>query len=128
MNQSLPNTPLSAQDDEAKTHALIAYALMLTGLLTVVFWLVGGIQDVSERKISEQLIIEKNINQKVSKIKDEALADLSEEPILDTRTSTPPSPDLTDTQLEALADLDDDEIFPHDCVHHVRAFYDFLIC
>jgi len=41
------------------------------------FWLVGGIQDITERKISEQLIIEKNINQKVSKIKDEALADLS---------------------------------------------------
>ncbi len=45
--------------------------------MTNKFWLVGGIQDVSERKISEQLIIEKNINQKVSKIKDEALADLS---------------------------------------------------
>lgn len=41
------------------------------------FWLIGGIQDITERKISEQLIIEKNINQKVSKIKDEALADLS---------------------------------------------------
>lgn len=45
--------------------------------LTNKFWLVGGIQDITERKISEQLIIEKNINQKVSKIKDEALADLS---------------------------------------------------
>lgn len=45
--------------------------------LTNKFWLLGGIQDITERKISEQLIIEKNINQKVSKIKDEALADLS---------------------------------------------------
>tara|TARA_R110001592_G_scaffold67059_1_gene205835 strand:- start:9811 stop:10164 length:354 start_codon:yes stop_codon:yes gene_type:complete len=43
MNQVPSNTPLSSQDDEAKTHALIAYALMLTGLVTVVFWLVGGI-------------------------------------------------------------------------------------
>ena len=43
MNQSLPNTPLSSQDDEAKTHALIAYALMLAGLLTVIFWFFGGI-------------------------------------------------------------------------------------
>ncbi len=45
--------------------------------LTNKFWLVGGIQDTTERKLSEQIIIEKNINQKVSKIKDEALADLS---------------------------------------------------
>lgn len=45
--------------------------------LTNKFWLVGGVQDITERKISEQIIIEKNINQKVSKIKDEALADLS---------------------------------------------------
>ena len=39
--------------------------------------LVGGVQDITERKISEQLIIESNINQKVSKVKDAALADLS---------------------------------------------------
>lgn len=45
--------------------------------LTDKIWLLGGIQDITERKVSEQLIIEKNINQKVSKIKDEALADLS---------------------------------------------------
>ena len=45
--------------------------------MTNKFWLLGGIQDITERKISERLIIEKNINQKVSKIKDEALADLS---------------------------------------------------
>jgi uncharacterized membrane protein len=43
MNQTLRNTPLSSQDDEAKTHALIAYALMLAGLLTLVFWFFGGI-------------------------------------------------------------------------------------
>ena len=45
--------------------------------MTNKFWLLGGIQDITERKVSEQFIIEKNINQKVSKIKDEALADLS---------------------------------------------------
>ena len=38
--------------------------------------LVGALQDITERKISEQLIIEKNFNQKTSKIKEEALADL----------------------------------------------------
>jgi uncharacterized membrane protein len=53
MNQLLPNTPLSAQDDEAKTHALIAYALMLAGLLTVVFWLVGGIWAMVKKSDTE---------------------------------------------------------------------------
>jgi PAS domain S-box-containing protein len=39
--------------------------------------LVGVIQDITERKVSEQLIIEKNINQGASKLKEEALADMS---------------------------------------------------
>ena len=43
MNQLPSNAPLTPQDDEAKTHALIAYALMLAGLLTLLFWFIGGI-------------------------------------------------------------------------------------
>ncbi|MEM9917042.1 MAG: response regulator [Bacteroidota bacterium] len=39
--------------------------------------LVGVVQDITERKLSEQLIIEKNISNKASKIKEEALADIS---------------------------------------------------
>ena len=39
--------------------------------------LVGSVQDITERKLSEQLIIEKNISNKASKIKEEALADMS---------------------------------------------------
>jgi len=39
--------------------------------------LVGGIQDITERKISEQLILEKNINTKASKVKEEALMNMS---------------------------------------------------
>ena len=39
--------------------------------------LVGAVQDITERKLSEQLIIEKNISSKASKIKEEALADMS---------------------------------------------------
>ncbi len=38
--------------------------------------LVGAIQDVTERKISEQLIIEKNITSKTSKVKEAALSDI----------------------------------------------------
>lgn len=43
MHPTDPNSPLSSLDDEAKTHALIAYALMFAGLFTIVFWFVGGI-------------------------------------------------------------------------------------
>lgn len=39
--------------------------------------LVGAIQDITERKLSEQLIIEKNISSGTSKLKEEALANMS---------------------------------------------------
>lgn len=39
--------------------------------------LVGAIQDITERKLSEQLIIEKNVSRKTSMIKEEALTDMS---------------------------------------------------
>jgi uncharacterized membrane protein len=42
-NQYLTPSPLTPQDDEAKTHALIANGMMLVGLFTLVFWFVGGI-------------------------------------------------------------------------------------
>ncbi len=40
-------------------------------------FLSGTLQDITKQKITEELIIEKNINTKASKIKDEALADIS---------------------------------------------------
>ena len=39
--------------------------------------LVGGLQDITERKTSEQLIIEQNINRQTSMMKDEAMQDMS---------------------------------------------------
>ena len=39
--------------------------------------LVGGIQDITERKVSEQLIMEQNINRQTSLLKEEALQDMS---------------------------------------------------
>ena len=39
--------------------------------------LVGGVQDITERKISEQLIMEQNINRQTSILKEEALQDMS---------------------------------------------------
>ncbi|MCP3928948.1 MAG: response regulator [Bacteroidetes bacterium] len=38
--------------------------------------LVGAIQDITERKLAEKLIIEKNISSKTSKIKEEVLSDM----------------------------------------------------
>ncbi|MEM9821475.1 MAG: response regulator [Bacteroidota bacterium] len=38
--------------------------------------LVGALQDITQRKLNEQLIIEKNISNKASKIKEEALTDI----------------------------------------------------
>lgn len=37
----------------------------------------GGVQDITERKLNEQLIIEKNISSKASKVKEEALMNMS---------------------------------------------------
>jgi len=39
--------------------------------------LMGSIQDITERKLSEKLIIEKNISNKTAKVQEEVLADLS---------------------------------------------------
>jgi CheY-like chemotaxis protein len=40
-------------------------------------FLVGGIQDITIRKVSEKLLLEKNISNKTAKIQEEALAELS---------------------------------------------------
>jgi PAS domain S-box-containing protein len=39
--------------------------------------LVGGIQDITERKVNEQLIMEQNINRQTTMLKEEALQDMS---------------------------------------------------
>jgi CheY-like chemotaxis protein/nitrogen-specific signal transduction histidine kinase len=45
--------------------------------LTEKLMLVGVLQDISERKIKEQLVIEKNISLKTSKIKEETISNMS---------------------------------------------------
>jgi CheY-like chemotaxis protein len=45
--------------------------------MTEKLYMVGVLQDVSERKIKEQLVIEKNISLKASKIKEETIANMS---------------------------------------------------
>jgi PAS domain S-box-containing protein len=53
-------------------HAQIFFEEMNQRLL-----LVGGIQDITERKVSEQLIMKQNIERQTSILKEEALADMS---------------------------------------------------
>ncbi|WP_369855380.1 DUF4870 family protein [Candidatus Thalassolituus haligoni] len=38
-----PRPPLSPQDDNAKTQALIAYCLLGAGYFTGLFWVIGGV-------------------------------------------------------------------------------------
>ena len=37
------STPLSSEDEAAKINALIAYGLMVVGLFTGIFWIVGAV-------------------------------------------------------------------------------------
>ncbi len=47
---------LSEYDDSAKTHALIAYILMVIGLFTGIFWLIGAIWALVKKPDAEQSI------------------------------------------------------------------------
>ncbi len=64
------------QDDHSIKHVALSAKLFYDEIAEKVL-LVGGLQDITERKISEQLIIEKNINTKASKVKEEALMNMS---------------------------------------------------
>jgi len=64
------------QDDHTIKYVALSAKLFYDEIAEKVL-LVGGLQDITERKISEQLIIEKNINTKASKVKEEALMNMS---------------------------------------------------
>ncbi len=64
------------QEDHSIKYVVLS-AKMFYDELSHKILLVGGIQDITERKISEQLIIEKNISSKASKVKEEALMNMS---------------------------------------------------
>lgn len=64
------------QDDHSIKYVALSAKLFYDEIAEKVL-LVGGLQDITERKVSEQLIIEKNINTKASKVKEEALMNMS---------------------------------------------------
>ncbi|MEM1124070.1 MAG: response regulator, partial [Bacteroidota bacterium] len=64
------------QDDHTIKYVALSAKLFYDEIAEKVL-LVGGVQDITERKISEQLILEKNINTKASKVKEEALMNMS---------------------------------------------------
>lgn len=63
--------------DGQKIKYLSLHAKVYFEELNQKFLLVGGIQDITERKMQDQLIIEQNISRKTSKLKEEVLADMS---------------------------------------------------
>ncbi len=63
---------LGARDVKyVQAHAKVYFEEITNKLL-----LVGGIQDITERKLSEQLMVEKNLTDQSSKIKEEILEDM----------------------------------------------------
>jgi uncharacterized membrane protein len=53
-----PSTPLSMKNKSAKTHALIAYGLMIIGLFTGLFWIIGAVWAMVKKEESKSTIYE----------------------------------------------------------------------
>jgi uncharacterized membrane protein len=53
-----PSTPLSMKNNSAKTHALIAYGLMIIGLFTGLFWIIGAVWAMVKKEESKSTIYE----------------------------------------------------------------------
>lgn len=62
--------------DGISTKYVVAQAKVYYDEMTKKILLVGGLQDITERRLSEKLIIEKNISTKTESIKEEALAEM----------------------------------------------------
>jgi len=62
--------------DGISTKYVVVQAKVFYDEITEKILLVGGLQDITERKLSEKLIIEKNISTKAERIKEEALAEM----------------------------------------------------
>ena len=63
--------------NSTKTKYISVQAKVFYDEITQKILLVGGIQDITERKLSERLIIEKNITTKAARFQEEALAEMS---------------------------------------------------
>ena len=63
--------------DGTSIRWLAAHGQVFYDDLTTRTMLVGGVQDITERKVSEALIVEQNINRQTSLLKEEALQDMS---------------------------------------------------
>ncbi len=64
------------QEDHAIKHVALN-AKVFFDEITEKILVIGGVQDITDRKLSEQLIIEKNMSNKASKVKEEALMNMS---------------------------------------------------
>ncbi len=55
---TLQPTNLSSQDDAAKTNAIIAYGLMVIGLFTGLFWIIGAVWAMVKKEEAQGTIFE----------------------------------------------------------------------
>lgn len=55
---NITTSSLSVKDDAAKTNALIAYGLMLIGLFTGIFWIIGAIWAMVKKGDAEGTLFE----------------------------------------------------------------------
>lgn len=58
MNDLRSNLSLSIEDDAAKTSALIGYGLMILGMFTGIFWLIGAIWVMVKREDARGTLFE----------------------------------------------------------------------
>ena len=75
-NGTLSNVEHRIVHEDHTIRHLALNAKVFYDEITTRILLVGSVQDISDRKISEQLIIEKNISNKASKVKEEALMNM----------------------------------------------------
>lgn len=52
------SSPLSSQDEAAKTNAIIAYGLMVVGIFTGIFWFIGAIWAMVKKSEAQGTIFE----------------------------------------------------------------------
>ena len=66
MSDLRTNMSLSAEDEAAKTSALIGYGLMILGMFTGVFWLIGDIWAMVKKSDAEGSLFEDHYNNIIS--------------------------------------------------------------
>ncbi|RDL45252.1 hypothetical protein DN730_06475 [Marinomonas piezotolerans] len=57
---------MTERDEQAKTHALIAYLMMVFGLFTGIFWLIGAVWAMAKARDAKDTLFEDHYNNMIS--------------------------------------------------------------